>query len=115
MIKIVVTVLSFFIFSLNSFAQMPAASEQQELEKQRQQLKREIEETQALLNKNKKTTKENISSLALINKKLGLQENVIDNINRDINLLNNTIYKSQRDINKMQLMLDTLKHDFVSE
>ncbi len=112
MIKIVVTVLSFFIFSLNSFAQMPAASEQQELEKQRQQLKREIEETQALLNKNKKTTKENISSLALINKKLGLQENVIDNINRDINLLNNTIYKSQRDINKMQLMLDTLKQDY---
>ena len=112
MIKIVITVLSFFIFSLNSFAQTPAASEQQELEKQRQQLKREIEETQALLNKNKKTTKENISSLALINKKLGLQENVIDNINRDINLLNNTIYKSQRDINKMQLLLDTLKQDY---
>ena len=112
MIKIVVTFLSIFIFSINSFAQLPATSEQQELERQRQQLKREIEETQDLLNKNKKTTKENISSLALINKKLNLQENIIDNINRDINLLNNTIYKSQRDINKMQLLLDTLKEDY---
>ncbi len=112
MIKIVVTFLSIFIFSLNSFAQAPAANEQQELEKQRQKLKREIEETQALLNKNKKTTKENISSLALVNKKLSLQENIIDNINRDINLLNNTIYKSQRDINKMQLLLDTLKQEY---
>ena len=112
MIKIVVTFLSIFIFSINSFAQVPATSEQQDLERQRQQLKREIEETQDLLNKNRKTTKENISSLALINKKLNLQENIIDNINRDINLLNNTIYKSQRDINKMQLLLDTLKDDY---
>ena len=87
-------------------------AEQQELEKQRQQLKREIEQTQELLNKNKKTTKENISSLALINQKLNLQENIIDNINRDINLLDNTIYKSQRDVNKMQLLLDTLKQEY---
>ena len=112
MIKIVVTFLSVFIFSINSFAQVPATNEQQDLEKQRQQLKREIEETQALLNKNKKTTKENISSLALINKKLSLQENIIDNISRDINLLNNTIYKSQHDINGMQLLLDTLKQEY---
>ena len=112
MIKIVVTFLSIFVLSLSAIAQTPATSEQQELERQRQQLKREIEETQDLLNKNKKNTKENISKLALINKKLSLQENIIDNINRDINLLNNTIYKSQRDINKMQLILDTLKQDY---
>ena len=112
MIKIVVTFLSIFIFSLNAFAQAPATKEQQDLEKQRQQLKREIEETQDLLNKNRKTTKENISSLVLINKKLSLQENVIDNISRDINLLDNSIFKSQRDINKMQLLLDTLKQDY---
>ncbi len=112
MIKIVFTFLSIFIFSLAVIAQSPASKEQQDLEKQRQQLKREIEETQDLLNKNKKTTKENISSLALINKKLSLQENVLENINRDINILDNNIYKSQRDINKMQLLLDTLKQDY---
>lgn len=112
MIKIFVTFLSILVFSIALVAQQPASKEQQDLERQRQQLKREIEETQDLLNKNKKTTKENISSLALINKKLSLQENVLENINRDINLLDNTIFKSQRDINKMQLLLDTLKQDY---
>ena len=112
MIKIFVTFLSILVFSIALVAQQPALKEQQDLERQRQQLKREIEETQEILNKNKKTTKENISSLALINKKLSLQENVLENINRDINLLDNTIFKSQRDINKMQLLLDTLKQDY---
>jgi septal ring factor EnvC (AmiA/AmiB activator) len=113
MIKIVVSFILIFTFDVNgSFAQVPATSEQQNLEKQRQQLKREIEETQNLLDKNKRTTKESISKLALINKKLNLQENMLENINRDINLLDNTIYKSQRDINKMELLLDTLKEDY---
>jgi len=112
MAKIIVTFLSIFIFSTSLIAQAPPSKEQQDLERQRQQLKQDIEDTQELLNKNKKVTKENMGTLALINKKLGLQENVLDNINRDINLLDNTIYKSQRDINKMQLLLDTLKQDY---
>ena len=112
MIKIVVTFLSIFLFSVTTIAQTPASKEQQDLERERQQLKREIDETKDQLNKVRKNTKENISLLALINKKLSLQENVIDNINRDINSLNNTIFKSQRDINKMQLLLDTLKQDY---
>lgn len=109
MIKIISLVLLFFIFPASSFAQSPA---QQELEKQRQQLKREIEQTQQLLDKNKKTTKENLGQLALLNRKLNLQGNVIENISKDINLLDNTIYKSQRDVNNLQLLLDTLKQEY---
>ena len=112
MIKIVVTFIVFFIFSATLVAQTPASKEQLELEKQRQQLRQEIEETQQLLGKNRKVTKENMGTLALINKKLSLQENVLDNINRDINMLDNNIYKSQRDVNKMQLLLDTLRQDY---
>ena len=110
--KVVALFIVFFIFSANLFAQTPASKEQLELEKQRQQLRQEIEETQQLLGKNRKVTKENMGTLALINKKLSLQENVLDNITRDINLLDNTIYKSQRDVNKMELLLDTLKQDY---
>lgn len=112
MIKIVVTFITFFIFSAILIAQTPASKEQLELEKQRQQLRQEIEETQQLLGKNRKVTKENMGTLALINKKLSLQENVLDNINRDIHMLDNNIYKSQRDVNKMQLLLDTLRQDY---
>ncbi|WP_301920860.1 murein hydrolase activator EnvC [Ferruginibacter sp.] len=112
MIRFVVIFFSIFIFSATVIAQAPATKEQQELEKERQQLKRDIEETQGQLNKIRKTTKEIISQKALIERKLSLQEKVIDNINQDINFLNNTIYKSQKDINKMQLLLDTLKRDY---
>ena len=112
MIKIVVFFLSFIVFYTTIVGQPPANRDQQDLEKERLQLRREIEETQQLIGKNKKNTKENISSLVLINKKLSLQENVLDNITKDINLLNNTISKSQRDVNKMELLLDTLKQDY---
>ncbi|MDN3658806.1 peptidoglycan DD-metalloendopeptidase family protein [Ferruginibacter paludis] len=112
MIRFVVILFSIFIFSAAVTAQAQASKEQQELEKERQQLRRELEETQEQLNKNKKTTKEIISQKALIERKLSLQEKVIDNISQDINFLDNTIYKSQRDINKMQLLLDTLKQDY---
>src|SRR5918993_768154 len=108
MAKVFFSLLTSLIF-MNASAQQPG---QQELEKQRQQLKREIEQTQQLLDNNKKTTKESLGQLALINKKLNLQGNVIENISKDINLLNNTIYKSQKDINKLQLLIDTLKQEY---
>lgn len=109
MIKIAFAVLGIFIWSTGAHAQSPS---QQELEKQRQQLKREIEQTQELLDKNKKTSKEVFSTLALVNRKLNLQGSVIENINKDINLLDNNIYKSQKDVNKLQLLLDTLKQEY---
>ncbi|MEO6548855.1 MAG: peptidoglycan DD-metalloendopeptidase family protein [Ferruginibacter sp.] len=109
MIKFVFVLLVSFVFNASSSAQ---TSGQQELEKQRQQLKREIEQTQELLDKNKKTTKESLGQLALLNRKLNLQGNVIENISKDINLLDNTIFKSQKDVNKLQVLLDTLKQEY---
>ncbi|CAN5532933.1 peptidoglycan DD-metalloendopeptidase family protein [soil metagenome] len=106
MIKVFFLLLTTFIVNV-SFAQT-----QQELEKQRQQLRKEIEQTQELLDNNKKNTKQSLGQLSLLNRKLNLQENVIDNISKDIGLLNNTIYKSQRDISKLQLLIDTLKQEY---
>lgn len=108
MVKVAFSLLLFVSLSVSLLAQSSA----QELEKQRQQLKMEIEETQQLLNKNKKTTKENIGQLSLINRKLNLQGNVIENISKDINLLDNTISRSQKDVNKLQVLLDTLKQEY---
>jgi murein hydrolase activator len=111
MSKIIFTIVSLMLTALIN-AQPPASKEQQELEKQRQELKKELEQVQDLLNKNKQTTKENLSTLAHINRKLNIQENVVDNINREINLMDNNIYRSQRDVNKLQLLLDTLKQEY---
>ncbi len=102
-----------FVMLLHIVSAQPATSkEQQELEKQRQQIKREIEQAQELLDNNRKTTKENMSTLAIINHKLNKQENVIENISREINLMDNNIFKSQKDVNKLQLVLDTLKEEY---
>jgi septal ring factor EnvC (AmiA/AmiB activator) len=109
-----------FLFSAGMFlwsmpmahAQPGNSREQQELERQRQQLKRELEEAQEMLNSNKKNTKENLSVLANINHKLNIQENMVNNISREINIMDNNISRSQRDVSKMQLLLDTLRLEY---
>ncbi len=107
MAKIILTLLMFV-----SGVSLLQAQTKEELERQRQDLKRELDQVQELLDKNKKTTKENLTTLLNINKKLNLQENVVETINKEINLMDNDIYKSQREINKMRLLLDTLKEEY---
>jgi septal ring factor EnvC (AmiA/AmiB activator) len=89
-----------------------AQTNKDELQKQRQQLRKEIEETEKILNETKKTTKENLGQLSLINKRLDLQGNVIENITGQLKFLENDIYKSQREVNKLSKVLDTLKREY---
>lgn len=104
--KILLTAAIAFIF-LNATAQ-----NKDELQKQRQQLRKEIEETEKILNQTKKTTKENLGQLSLINKRLDLQGNVIENISGQLKHIENDIYKSQREVNKLSRILDTLKQEY---
>ena len=109
MIKFLFNVLLLIFTSSFVIAQPPT---RENLEKQRLELKREIEQTEKLLNENKHKTKENQTQLALINNKVNLQDRVIDNINRDIGLLDNNIFSIQRDINRYDRLLDTLKKEY---
>lgn len=84
----------------------------EDLEKQKAQLKRELEQTERLLNENKAKSKENYIQWKLTNEKVNLQDRLIDNINRDINLLDNNLYNTQRDINRYNRLLDTLKQEY---
>ena len=69
MIRFIFNLVIFSFFSLSVFAQ----ETREELEKQRTKLKKEMEETQKLLNGNKAKTKENLVQWKLINDKLNLQ------------------------------------------
>ena len=109
MLKKIFTPILLFFLSTIVIAQ-PATRE--ELEKQRQQLKKEIELTENMLNANKTKTKENFVQWKLINDKVNLQDRVIDNINRDINLLDNNINGIQREVNRYDRLLDTLKQEY---
>jgi len=108
MVKIIFT---FFIlvFSIVAIAQ-PVTRE--ELEKQKLQLKKELEQTERMLNENKAKSKENFVQWKLINDKVNIQDRIIDNINRDINLLDNNLITTQRDINRYDKLLDTLKQEY---
>lgn len=89
-----------------------SAQTREELEKQRQQLKKEIEQTEKLLNNNKAQTKENFLQWKLINNKVNLQDRVIDNINKDLRLLDKNMFTIQKDIKRYDKLLDTLKQEY---
>ncbi|RYY72188.1 MAG: hypothetical protein EOO13_00315 [Chitinophagaceae bacterium] len=88
------------------------AQTREELEKQRQQLRKDIEESEKLLKSNKVKTKETLVDWTIANKKVELQDKVIDNISKDLRLLDNNIYSIQKDINRYDRLLDTLKTEY---
>ena len=102
--------LGILILSLVNFS--ATAQTREELERQRQQLKREIDATEKLLNANKAQTKENFLQWTLINNKVNLQNKVVDNMSKDLRVLDNNIYTMQLDVNKYGRMLDTLKEEY---
>lgn len=101
----------FFAFLFISFTTL-AQPTREALERQRNELKKEIEQTEKLLASNKNKTNENLLQWRLINNKVNLQDRVVDNINKDIRTLNNNIYLIQKDINKYDRILDTLKQEY---
>src|SRR5690349_10773780 len=108
MVKILFTAL-ILSFSVTVIAQ-PVTRE--ELEKQKAELKKDLEQTERLLNENKAKSKENYVQWKLINDKVNIQDRIIDNINRDITLLDNSLVSTQKDINRYDKLLDTLKQEY---
>lgn len=107
--KKIITTLLFF---LTAFAVSAQELTKDQLEKQREELKKEIQATEKALIETQKTTKVNVGQLSLINKKLNLQDNVIHNISGEISKLSDNIYLSQLEINKIKRILDTLKVEY---
>ena len=107
MLRLIFSFVITCFITINSFAQT-----REELEKQRLQLKREIDETQKLLNSNKEVTKQNLTTLSLFTNKVNLQGRVLENIGKDLRILDNNIYSIQRDVNRYDRLLDTLKQEY---
>ncbi|MEI9958875.1 MAG: peptidoglycan DD-metalloendopeptidase family protein [Ferruginibacter sp.] len=107
MVKIIFTFV-LVAFSTGVFAQQT----KEELEKERADLKRQLEQAEKMLNDNKAKSKENYVQWKLINDKVNIQDRIIDNINHDINLLDNNLFSTQKDINRYDKLLDTLKQEY---
>jgi murein hydrolase activator len=107
MIRVIICFAFFCCTMLNAFAQT-----REQLEKQRQQLKAEIDEAQKLLNSNKAETNKSLGGLIILSRKSELQDRVVTTISKDINILDNNIYGIQRDVNRYDRLLDTLKQEY---
>lgn len=90
------------------------AQTREELERQRLSLQKEIDQTEKLLKANKQETKENFVQWSLINNKVNLQGQVVENLNKDVHVLDNNIYTMQLEINKYNRLLDTLKKEYAT-
>ncbi len=106
--KFLFSIFLFSILGIHAFAQ----ETREELERKRNQLKKEMEQTEKMLNANKVKTKENLVQWRLITDKVNLQNKIIDNLSKDINLLDNNIYTNQKDISRYNKLLDTLKEEY---
>src|SRR4051812_30833481 len=100
--KIILAVFASILFFTSTFAQ---TADKDELQRQRLQLKKEIEETEKILNETRTTTKARIGDLLTINKRINLQDKVIDNISGELKFLEDDIYNSQRSVNKLSKVL----------
>jgi murein hydrolase activator len=108
MMRVIFSFALFYLTSITAFAQPTRA----ELEKQRLQLKKEIDDAQKLLGNVKAETKQTLTTISIFNTKANLQEKVMGNITKDLNILDNNIYGIQKDLNKYDRLLDTLKQEY---
>ncbi len=95
-----------FCNALFTNAQQPT---REELQKQQQQLLRELNELNSDLNNIRKNKKAALGAYALVQRKIAARESLINNINKEIRNLEETIYHNQIEIYRLKKELDTLK------
>jgi len=101
---------SFFSLFLICFIGLAVhAQTREELQKQEQDLKKELAELNNLLSQTQKNKKLSLSQLAIIKRKVAMREQLVNSINRQIRDLDNTIFLNERDIYRLRRELDTLR------
>ena len=104
-------IISFLLFCLTANT-VTAQQTREELEKQRQALKKEIDETQKQLNVINAQKSKGLYTLGAISHKVNLHESLMENLNKDLHILEDNIYIIQKDVNRYDRLLDTLKQEY---
>jgi murein hydrolase activator len=92
-------------------AQQPTA-DKAKLERERQEIQREIAEIQSNYNKVRGLKKESLAKLHILQRKLEVQDRLIGNINKEIRNINDEIYLKNLEVYRLQRQLDTLKSQY---
>lgn len=107
MIKQTITFLFLLITSV-SLAQV----DQEELERKKAKLLKEIQEKEAQLQSVRSKEKSVVKLLQLQKEKIGLKESLINTTAKQTKVLSNNIYLNQREVNKLNKELKELKEDY---
>jgi septal ring factor EnvC (AmiA/AmiB activator) len=102
----------FILFStavLSMHASAQANDSREDLQKQEQTLRKELEELNQLLEKTKKNKKNSLGQLEAIRSKISKRKSLINGIAKQVKILDDAIYNNQLDVQKLNKDLDTLK------
>lgn len=107
MLRVLVATCIFCFCSLSLLAQ-----NSDDLRKQQAEIQKEINELKQTLGNTQKNKKASLGQLALVQKKIRLREQAINNISTQIDMIQGTINQSRNDINRLKKELDTLKAQY---
>ena len=107
MVRTIFLLVILFFAGANLRAQR--TSDKSGMENERKQIQRELQQIEQAYNAVKGMSKENLSQLAALNRKIELQEKYINNIGKEVRLLDDDIYYSAIEIKRLKGQLDTLK------
>ncbi|WP_339622722.1 peptidoglycan DD-metalloendopeptidase family protein [uncultured Winogradskyella sp.] len=107
----IIIILGFLITSFSLSAQSAA---QKKLEKQRQQVLKEMKQINALLFTKKKQEKSEITRIEDLNLKVSARKNLIRITNEQANLLTREINANQKEITSLRAQLEELKDDYAA-
>lgn len=83
-----------------------------DLQKETQAIRKEIDELNKLLEQTKKNKKNSLGQLAVIHSKIAKREALIKGIAKQVKLLDDAIFTNQLDVQKLNKDLDTLKSKY---
>ena len=112
MIKLFFLLLTASLLLSTSGWSQNAAPNRSDLEKERAAIQKEIEDVKVQLDQNKKSKKETLGQLALLQRRLRLRQSAIQNINKQITFIEGDLNNSWQEIIKLKRELDTLRKQY---
>ena len=102
----------FFLATTANFLMAQTNVSREDLQKQEQSLKKELEELNQLKNQIQKNKKSSLAQLAIIKSKIAKREALVNSIAKQVKILDDAIASNQRDVEKLNKDLDTLKSKY---
>ena len=97
---------------LIAFNVFPQTQKKKDLESKKQELQKEIDYQNKLLNDVKKNKNRSMIQLAILNNKIARQKELISTIGRELDMIEGTISETKQSITQKESELKTLKNDY---